>query len=125
VRLTGDVDIRLPWEIESAVYHVTAAALNVLTAEAATAEIRVQLGRSDGRVRVLIEDPSPGVTVDDLRTALTDDVERLAALGGDLEFVQAGQPGPTDSRRPALRLLAWLPDRLDALLESPVLRTAS
>jgi signal transduction histidine kinase len=125
VRLTGDVDIRLPWEIESAVYHVTAAALNVLTAEAAAGEIRVQLGRNNGRVRVLIEDASPSVAADDLREALTDDVERLAALGGDLEFVQAGPPGPGDSPRPALRLLAWLPDRLDALLESPVLRTAS
>jgi hypothetical protein len=72
-------------------------------------------------MRVLVEDPSPTVTVDLVRAALTDDVERLAALGGDLEFVQAGQAGPGELRRPALRLLAWLPDRLDALLESPVL----
>jgi signal transduction histidine kinase len=125
VRLSGDLDVRLAWEIESATYHVTAAALNVLSAEASGAEIRVQLRRSEGRVRVLIEDPSPSVTVDDLRAALTDDVERLAALGGDLEFVQAGQPAPSESGRAALRLLAWLPDRLDALLESPVLGAAS
>jgi signal transduction histidine kinase len=125
VHLRGDLDVRLAWEIESALYHVTAAALNVLTAQAATAEIRVQLRQGEGRVRVLIEDPSPDVTVDDLRTALTDDVERLAALGGDLEFVQAGQPAPNESGRATLRLLAWLPDRLDALLESPMFGAAS
>jgi signal transduction histidine kinase len=120
VRLTGDIDIRLAWEIESALYHVTAAALNVLAAEGAAEEIRVHIRRGEGRVRVLVEDPSPSITVEDVRAALTDDVERLAALGGDLEFVQAEQVGPGESRRAALRLLAWLPDRLDALLQDPV-----
>ena len=75
-------------------------------------------------MRVLVEDPSPSVTLEDLRAALTDDVERLAALGGDLEFVQAEQVGPNESRRAALRLLAWLPDRLDALLQDPVVGAA-
>ena len=51
--------------------------------------------------------------------------ERLAALGGDLELVQAEQAGAGESRRAALRLLAWLPDRLDALLEDPVVGAAS
>jgi hypothetical protein len=125
VRLTGDIDIRLAWEIESALYHVTAAALNVLAAGGAADEIRVHVRRGEGRVRVLVEDPSPRITVEDVRAALTDDVERLAALGGDLEFVQAEQVGPGESRRAALRLLAWLPDRLDALLQDPVVGAAS
>jgi signal transduction histidine kinase len=119
VRLSGDIDVRVAWEIESALYHATAAALNVLTTQGGPEEIRVQLRRSDGRVRVLVEDPSPSVTIDQVRDGLTDDVERLAALGGDLELVPAAPPGPDDSRRPGLRLLAWLPDRLDALLEGP------
>jgi len=117
VRLSGDIDVRLAWEIESAVYHVTAAALNVLAAEASDQDVRVQLRRGEGRMRMLVEDPSPTVALEDLRSALTDDVERLAALGGDVEFVEV-RPGSGESERATLRLLAWLPDRLDTLLEA-------
>ena len=112
VRLTGDLDVRVAWEIESAVYQVTAAALDVLAAQPATAEIQVRLVRGDARVRVHVEDPTPPVTAEQLRTVLVDDIERLAALGGDLECVDGGEP--------ALRLLVWLPDRLDALLDAGV-----
>jgi hypothetical protein len=110
VRLTGDLDVRVAWEIESAVYQVTAAALDVLAAQPVTAEIRVRLTRGDGRVRVLVEDPSPPVTAEHVRTVLVDDTERLAALGGDVECADGGEP--------ALRLLAWLPERLDTLLDA-------
>jgi signal transduction histidine kinase len=106
VRLAGDLDVRVAWEIESAVYQVTAAALDVLAAQPATAEIQVRLTRADSRVRVLVEDPAPPVTAEQVRTVLVDDIERLAALGGNVECVDGGEPG--------LRLLAWLPDRLDA-----------
>jgi len=106
VRLAGDLDVRVAWEIESAVYQVTAAALDVLAAQPATAEIQVRLTRADSRVRVLVEDPAPPATAEQVRAALVDDIERLAALGGDVECVDGGEPG--------LRLLAWLPDRLDA-----------
>jgi len=106
VRLAGDLDVRVAWEIESAVYQVTAAALDVLAAQPATAEIQVRLTRADSRVRVLVEDPAPPVSAEQVRTALVDDIERLAALGGNVECVDGGEPG--------LRLLAWLPDRLDA-----------
>ena len=109
VRLTGDLDVRVAWEIESAAYQVTAAALDVLAAPPATAEIQVRLTRGDGRVRVLVEDPAPAVTAERVRTVLVDDIERLAALGGDVECTDGG--GPT------LRLLAWLPDRLDAFVD--------
>jgi len=110
VRLTGDLDVRVAWEIESAVYQVTAAALDVLAAQPVTAEIRVRLTRGDGRVRVLVEDPAPPVTAEHVRTVLVDDTERLAVLGGDVECVDGGEP--------ALRLLAWLPERLDTLLDA-------
>jgi hypothetical protein len=103
VRLGGDLDVRVAWEIESAVYQVTAAALDILAAEPAGAEIRVRLTHGDGRVRVLVEDPAPPVTAEQVRDVLVDDIERLAALGGDVECAD-GEPG--------LRLLAWLPDRL-------------
>ena len=109
VRLAGDLDVRVAWEIESAVYQVTAAALDVLAAPPATAEIQVRLTRGGGRVRVLVEDPTPAVTAEQVRTVLVDDIERLAALGGDVECTAGGGS--------ELRLLAWLPDRLDALLD--------
>jgi hypothetical protein len=110
VRLTGDLDVRVAWEIESAVYQVTAAALDVLAARPGTAEILVRLTRGDARVAVLVEDPAPPVTAEQVRTILVDDIERLAALGGNVEWIDDGEP--------ALRLLAWLPDRLDAILDA-------
>jgi len=112
VRLAGDLDVRVAWEIESAVYQVTAAALDVLAARPATAEIQVRLTRGDARVRVLVEDPAPPVSADQVRTVLVDDIERLAALGGNVECV--------DVDGSALRLLAWLPDRLDVFLDADV-----
>jgi len=107
VRLTGDLGLRVAWEIESAVYQVTAAALALLAA-AAGAELDVRLTHGDGRVRVLVHDPEPPVTAPQLRTALVDDIERLVALGGDVDCPDAAGE---------LRLAAWLPDRLDALLD--------
>ena len=50
------------------------------------------------------------MTADQVRTVLVDDIERLAALGGDVDCAH-------DQEAP-LRLLAWLPDRLDALLDA-------
>jgi signal transduction histidine kinase len=108
VRLTGDLGVRVAWEIESAVYQVTAAALDVLAAQPATGEIQVRLTRGGGRLRILVEDPSPPLTAGQVRAVLVDDIERLTALGGDVECADGGEP--------ALRLLAWLPDRLEALL---------
>lgn len=112
VRLTGDLGVRVAWEIESAVYQVTAAALTVLAERPAGAEIHVRLTRGGSRMRVLVEDPTPPVSAERVRAVLVDDIERLAALGGDVVC--------TDGGRPALRLDAWLPDRLDALLDSGV-----
>ena len=55
--------------------------------------------RADGRVQVRIDDPAPTVAAGQLRTALADEVERLAALGGDLELSDLATGGP-DGRRP-------------------------
>ena len=51
-------------------------------------------------VRVTDDDPDDA---DELRAALADDVDRLAALGGALDLVDHGG---------RLELRAWLPDRL-------------
>jgi hypothetical protein len=110
VRLNSDLDVRVAWEIESAAYQVTAAALEVLAAQPVIGEIRVRMTRGRARVQILVEDPSPPVTAEQLRTVLFDDVERLAALDGTIECAD-GDGGE-------LRLRVWLPYRLDAATES-------
>jgi signal transduction histidine kinase len=122
VRLSGDLDVRLAWEIESAIYQVTAAALELLAAQPAAAEIQVTLVRAGGRMRVIVEDPSPTVTMVQVRAALNDDVERLVALGGNVENLEVGgiRPGG-NSPVSALRLIAWLPERLDVLADPDAL----
>lgn len=109
VHLTSGLSARAGWEIESAIYQIVAAALDVLAAEPGVT-IQVGLATLDTRIRAVIEDPAPPVTADEIRAALAHDAERLAALGGALE---CGEIEDEDGR-PGLRLLAWLPDRLDA-----------
>jgi signal transduction histidine kinase len=113
VRVSGGLGERLGWEIESGIYYVAAAAVNELAGRPAEQELSVHLERSGGRVVVRIHDPSPTVTVEHARAALAEDVERLAALGGDLELTGYGQGT-------SVTLLAWLPDRLEPLIDSGV-----
>jgi hypothetical protein len=113
VRVTGGLGERLGWEIESGIYYVAAAAVNEFAGRSAEQELIVHLERADGRVIVRIHDPAPTVTAEHLRAALAEDVERLAALGGDLELTGSGEAGP-------VTLCAWLPDRLEPLVESSV-----
>ena len=78
--------------------------------------------RAGGRIRAIVEDPSPSVTVAEVRAALNDDAERLVALGGNVEDLQGGRDEPGgDSPVSPLRLIAWLPDRLDALADPDAL----
>ncbi|GAA0533430.1 hypothetical protein GCM10010172_12900 [Paractinoplanes ferrugineus] len=109
VRLSGDLDVRAGWAVESAAYQVTAAALEVLATHPAAEEIRVRVVHGEARMRILVEDPAPPVTAEQMRAVLVDDVERLAALGGAIEFAD-GEAGE-------LCLDAWLPDGLDARTE--------
>lgn len=108
VRLEADLSPRLGWEIESGIYYVTASALQHLAVRSDAPELRVQLVHGGGRLSIRIEDPAPGAEPDDLRAALTIDTERLAALGGELELVR-GEAGTV--------LHAWLPDRLEPLVD--------
>jgi signal transduction histidine kinase len=114
VRLIGDLRGRLDWEIESGVYYVVAAAMNALAGRPGAAELLVHLHRGDGEVGVHIEDRTPIGSPQDLRAALADDVERLAALGGGVQVV-------TDAVAPgSVELRVRLPERLEPVVESSV-----
>lgn len=110
VRLRGDLGGRLDWEVESGIYYVAAAALQHLASRPGP-ELRVDLEDAGGRLGVRIEDPTPGAAADELRAALAVDVERLAALGGDLDLAR---------RDDRLVLHAWLPDRVEPVVDTIV-----
>lgn len=104
VRLTGRLADRLPWEVESGVYYAAASALRLFAGHAAPKPLVVALDQVRGMVEVRVEEPALDADPDDVRATLTDDADRLAALGGALELV-------VDDRGGAV-LRAWLPDRL-------------
>jgi signal transduction histidine kinase len=114
VRLSGDLGGRLDWEIESGIYYVIAAAMNLLAGRPAETELSVQFDRAEGRVQVRIDDPTPDAAAAQLRSGLAVEVERLAALGGDVELTGLDAPGGPVGVR------AWLPDRLEPVVESSV-----
>ncbi len=103
VRLSGDLAGRLAWEIESGIYYLAASALRQLGTRAGQ-PLRVHLEHADGLLSVRIDDPDPPTSAEQIRDGLADDVDRLTALGGDLELTE--RPGG------AVVLRAWLPDQL-------------
>jgi signal transduction histidine kinase len=111
VRLTGGLRGRLDYEIESGVYYACAAAMAALAGWAGEGELHVHLERGGGRVSVRVDDPAPAASPDELRAALADDAERLAALGGELDVVGSDRAGGP------LTVRAWLPDRLEPVVE--------
>ncbi|GLZ38955.1 hypothetical protein [Actinokineospora sp. NBRC 105648] len=103
-RFEGDLGRRVGWEVESGLYHAAAAVVAQLAESAAAQAVRVRLSRSDGALRVRFTDAGSGLTDVELRAALADDAERLAAFGGTLTTsVTAGVA--------EVRIL--LPERLD------------
>ncbi|WP_214369541.1 hypothetical protein [Pseudonocardia sp. H11422] len=127
VRLTGGLARRLAWEIESGIYYLAASAMQELAGRPADRELLVHLEHADGRVSVRIQDPvdptnPEPVTATRLRTALADDVERFAALGGAVELTDGDVPDVPAAGGPAaaVQVRAWLPDRLEPLVESAV-----
>ena len=113
VRLVPELSGRLAWEIESGVYYVVAAALHQMASEPDAGELVVRLVHGGGRLAARITDPTPAVGVDRLRSALAMDVERLSALGGALELGVDGG---------GIEFCAWLPDRLEPLVELAAVR---
>jgi hypothetical protein len=76
----------------------------------------VHLELAEGRLAVRIEDPAAAMAAREVLAALTGDVDRLAALGGDVEIAEDGAGGIT--------LRAWLPDQIEPSVGDPVSRRA-
>ena len=109
VRLVGDAGERLAWEVESGIYYLAAAAMTHLAGRPGHTELHVQLEHGDGRLAVRIDDPALGPgSAAELRDELAGDVERLVALGGAVEITEYAA---------GVTVLAWLPDRLEPLVE--------
>jgi signal transduction histidine kinase len=113
VRMIGGLGGRLDYEIESGIYYVVAAALSALAGRPADDELLVHLDHADAHVTVRIEDPAASWSPEELRMALADETERLAALGGDLALVTGAAPG-------TIELRVRLPDRLEPVVEGNV-----
>jgi hypothetical protein len=109
VDVLGLLSRRLAWEVESGIYYLAASALHRL-AECPGPPIRVTFGYADGRLSVEIVDPRPTVSTGDLQAELANDLERLTALGGSVDFGKDGV---------AMVLAASLPERLEPLIDVP------
>ncbi len=108
VRLTGEVTQRLAWEVESGIYYLAAAAVTHLGDRPARTELHVHLEHRDGRLAARVDDPELGPgSAAALRAELAGDIERLAALGGDVEVTEYAA---------GVTVVAWLPDRLEPLV---------
>jgi len=108
VRLTGEVTQRLAWEVESGIYYVAAAAVTHLGDRPARTELHVHLEHRDGRLAARVDDPELGPgSAAALRAELAGDIERLGALGGDVEVIEYAA---------GVAVVAWLPDRLEPLV---------
>jgi hypothetical protein len=147
VEFTGTLGPRLAHQIESGLYYAAAAAMTLLDGDADAPPLSVELRRAAGALTVTITDPTPHLTVDGLRRGLSDDRERLAALGGDVDYgdvdcsvagpatepaasTTSGSPasadGPASADDPApapVTLRAWLPDRLDPPVDPTAAQT--
>jgi hypothetical protein len=109
VRLTGEVPERLAWEVESGVYYVAAAAVTHMGDRPARTELHVHLEHRDGRLSARVDDPELGPgSAATLRAELSGDIERLAALGGDVDVAEYAA---------GVTVVAWLPDRLEPFVE--------
>lgn len=111
VRLSGILPGRLAWEVESGIYYLAASAIRLLAGQPREHLVRVHLEHADGCLSVRIDDPYPPISMENLRVGLSDDVERLAALGGDLALVEDDDGGAV--------LRAWLPDQLEPTVVRP------
>ena len=109
VRLSGTLSQRLAWEVESGIYFLAASAMQHLAGRPADQALHVHLEHTQGRLAVRIDDPALATPAEGVLAALTDDVDRLAALGGDVALSEDGTGGAV--------LRAWLPDQLEPSVE--------
>lgn len=105
VRLSGALDRRLPWEVESSIYYLAASAMAQLAEHSGGPPLRVALEHADGLLVVRIDDPAPPMPAREVRAGLVDHVERLIALGGALDIAERDAG--------AIELRAWMPAELE------------
>jgi hypothetical protein len=109
VHLSGTLSRRLAWEVESGIYYLTASTVQWLDELPEQQPVHVCLEHTEGRLVVHISDPTLATAAEDVLLALTDDVDRLVALGGQVELTEDEAGGAT--------LRAWLPDQLEPSVE--------
>ncbi|MGH3866639.1 MAG: hypothetical protein ACRDQ4_10970 [Pseudonocardiaceae bacterium] len=109
VELSGTLSRRLAWEVESGIYFLVGAAMQHLAGRPADQPLHVHLDHTQGLVAIRINDPALATPAEGVLAALTDDVDRLAALGGDVQLAPDGAGGVV--------LRAWLPDQLEPSVE--------
>jgi glucose-6-phosphate-specific signal transduction histidine kinase len=96
--------------VESGIYYLAAAAVTHLGDRPARTELHVHLEHHDERLSVRVDDPELGPgSAAALRGELAGDIERLAALGGDVDVAEYAA---------GVTIVAWLPDRLEPLVGS-------
>ena len=82
VTISGDLGRRTGWQLESGFYHAVAAALNLLAGKESPHPVTVTFCRDDAlRARI---GAAGAPTEAELRTALGQDIERIAVLGGEM-----------------------------------------
>lgn len=108
--VVGRLPRRLAWEVESGLYYVAAAALGHLASRAGDGPVEAVLTHEDGQLAVQVGAVDAGGEegVEELRAAVSEDADRLAALGGRLHVER-------DHGR--LRLVAAVPDALEPVVE--------
>ncbi|SEQ96895.1 hypothetical protein [Actinokineospora terrae] len=104
VHFAGDLGRRVGWEVESGIYHAAAAVMSLLAEGTSHEPVGVALSRANGALTLTFTDSTPRLTAAELRGALKDDADRLAAFGGVLDTWVA-------NGRALVRI--WLPERLD------------
>jgi signal transduction histidine kinase len=103
-RLIGSVPTRIDRELAAALYRITAAALHVLAHAVDDNVVDVRLGQAHGRLEVSVTGGAR-ISPAALRAALTLDLDRVTALGGQVEIGRGTAGGVT--------LRMSLPDRLE------------
>jgi signal transduction histidine kinase len=91
LRVSGQ-SVRLPAEVETAVYRIVQESLNNVAAHAQAREVQIQIGFRPAQLRVVIEDNGIGFDYERARTATTGRMgligirERAQSIGGHVEI---------------------------------------
>ncbi len=93
VRLTLELDQRLPRSIETTCYFVVAEALANVAKHAAAREVSVRAWCADGRLRLEVEDDGHGGANPERGSGLRGLADRVAAVGGRLDLFEAASGG--------------------------------